>query len=84
MQVSLSKYDQHKSKVGDLYNPITWPESMSAKIVDCSWLQYYRDLCNSNLDCMYVYISPKELGPDPEYVLGKRVYIPGLRTCISD
>lgn len=72
MQVSLSKYDQHKSKVGDLYNTITWPESVSATKVDCSWLQYYRNLCNSTLDCMYVYISPKELGPDPDFVLGEK------------
>jgi len=68
IQVSLSKYNEHKSKAGDLQKTITWPESVSTTRANCTWLQYYCDLC-PNLDCMFVYISPKELGPNPVSVL---------------
>ena len=80
MQVSLSKYAQHKSKAGDLHNTVTWPESVSATTVACSWLQYYRKLCSPGLDCMFVYLSPKELGPDPVDVLGEK----GVRSRTKD
>ena len=46
IQVSLSAYSEHKSKAGDLQKRITWPESsVPAASPDCTWFEYYRDLC---------------------------------------
>ena len=75
IQVSLSAYSAHKSKAGDLQKRITWPESGDpAASPECTWLEYYRGLCRGdqvNLDCMYVYISPKEVDPNPAKVLAE-------------
>lgn len=58
IQVSLSTYKDHYSKAGDLCEAVTYLESVSAATDECNWLQYYRNLCGSDLKCMYVYVSP--------------------------
>ena len=71
IQVSLSAYSEHKSKAGDLQKQITFPESNVSASANCTWLQYYRDLCCADQDCMYVYISPKEVDANPAKVLAE-------------
>lgn len=65
MQVSISTYSNHTSKVKDLLNPVDKSErdvESRAK----NWLQYYRSRVPFNntaevsLKFMYIYISPRE------------------------
>ena len=64
LQVSLSTYAIHHSKAADLMKNVTWPEKKCAS-ADCTWLKYYKDCCETELDCMYVYVSPKEVDQNP-------------------
>jgi hypothetical protein len=63
MQVSLSKYQKHESKISDLSKDITGCEKyrVSEKI---NWLDYYRNQVPSEkregLMCVYVYVSPED------------------------
>ena len=72
IQVSLSEYKSHRSKISDLTNKIqgieketNLKESKKKKETepDCTWLEYYRQQLPENVSsqckCMYLYISPE-------------------------
>ena len=66
LQVSLSDYKKHRSKVEHIYNYISGLEGEGG----VTWLQYYQGLLPETLkeiDCMYVYVSPKQIGTTDPY-----------------
>ena len=68
VQVSLSWYTRHRSKVADLLKSITWPEKEN-RADTVSWMKYYEDMYGSGTKTMYVYISPNEIDDNPEDVM---------------
>jgi hypothetical protein len=67
VQVSLSDYKSHKSKLCDLKNGLAGVEKRRVKSTGNSsknWLEYYRSIVPADkrdaCKCMYVYISPEE------------------------
>ena len=68
VQVSLSCYARHHSKVGDLLKSITWPEKEN-RATSANWMQYYQDMCEPGTKTMYVYISPNQIDDNPEDVM---------------
>jgi hypothetical protein len=70
IQVSLSDYKSHSSKLCDLKNSLTGVEK-SLNNGPNSWLEYYRSFIpeskREDCKCVYVYVSPKEY-------IGKTVY----------
>ena len=63
IQISLSTYNEHKSKAEDLFKKTVGSEKRTD--ASCSLLDYYRNRIHGVTDskeikCMYVYISPKE------------------------
>ena len=66
IQVSISTYKGHKnSKAGDLMHTVTGCEH-NKSISNRNWLDYYCDCvpstCNKDkLECIYLYLSPKQL-----------------------
>ncbi len=63
IQVSLSTYKSHNSKFTDINNQINGCERTPHN-KDCTWINYYRQLVpkefEEGLQCMYIYISPKD------------------------
>ena len=66
LQISLSEYKKHRSKVEHIYNYVSGLEGEGG----VTWLQYYQGLLPETLkeiDCMYVYVSPKQIGTTDPY-----------------
>ena len=60
IQISLSAYANHKSKVEHLHSDVVGCEKTENTL---NWLKYYCDLVptgvQKDLQCMYIYISPQ-------------------------
>jgi hypothetical protein len=68
IQVSLSDYRNHESKINDLKKEITGCEKYRVS-EEINWLDYYRnqvpEVGREGLMCVYVYVSPKDfIEPD--------------------
>ena len=65
IQVSLSTYKSHKSKLINLFDDVKGAEAKVFKADHLSWLDYYIRLvpatAQTDLQYMYIYISPKDL-----------------------
>ena len=76
IQVSLSKYSDHKSKAADLFKKTSGSEEVVGPGI--TLLEYYKNRVSGvtadNLKCMYVYICPTQFytqgGTSPRAVLG--------------
>jgi hypothetical protein len=64
IQVSLSDYKHHKSKVNNLKDEITGCEKYRVS-TGINWLEYYRQQVpesgKEGLKCIYIYVSPEDL-----------------------